>query len=89
MNGGNGFNRYVPGRGHVSITGGDNLDIVFFDAPLEGTNKKNYTFSTECDRENCTVTDKTEPEVRTMKLSGIEILIFPDQRIDLNSTSQS
>ena len=89
MNGGNGFNRYVPGRGHVTITGGDNLDIVFFDAPLDRTNQKNYTFSTECNRENCTVTDQTETETRQMNLSGIEILIFPDQRIDLNSAPQS
>ena len=89
MKGGNGFNRYVPGRGHVTITGGDNLDIVFFDAPLDGTNQKNYTFSEECDRENCTVIDKTEPEAWEMMLSGIEILIFPDQRIDLSSSPQS
>ena len=89
LDGGNGFNRFVPGRGNVSITGGDNLDIVFFDAPLEATNQKNYTFSTKCDRENCTVTDKTETENRTMMLSGVEILIFPDQRIDLNSAPQS
>ena len=89
LDGGNGFNRFVPGRGNVSITGGDNLDIVFFDAPLEGANQKNYTFSTKCDRENCTVTDKTETENRTMMLSGVEILIFQDQRIDLNSAPQS
>lgn len=92
LDGGNGFNRFVPGRGNVSITGGDNLDIVFFDAPLDVDSQKNYTFSPLCNRENCTVTDQTtgteESEERTMVLKGIEILIFPDQRIDLSSAPQ-
>ena len=84
--GGDGYNRYVPGTGNVNITGGANLDVVFFDKPLKDGTKTNYIVPTSCTRTNCTITDQTSSDssvTYTMNLAGIEILIFPDQRKDL------
>ena len=84
--GGNGYNRYVPGTGNVNITGGNNLDVVFFDKPLQDGTKTNYIVPSSCTRTNCTITDQTSSDssvTYTMNLEGIEILIFPDQRKDL------
>lgn len=86
--GGNGFNRYIPGLGNADIKGGNNLDIVFFDKPIQHTDgnetKSNYSFS-NCSRSSCTVKDTSNgPNLTyTYDLKGVEILIFPDQRIDL------
>ena len=92
--GGNGFNRFVPGYGNVDIYGGENLDVVFFEDALLSADgdvaDENYDFSKienvseECSRLGCTVTDLTDPaSPKTMRLYGVEILIFPDQRKDL------
>lgn len=91
--GGNGFNRFVPGYGNADIYGGENLDVVFFEDAIlnvgEDITGANYEFSgidpsEECTRLGCTVTDLTDPESpKTIKLYGVEILIFPDQRKDL------
>ena len=88
LKGGDGYNRYVPGTGNVTITGGNNLDVVFFDKPLIDGAKTNYIVPSpdECTRSSCTVTDKTSSDTSvtyTMNMTGIEILIFPDQRKDL------
>lgn len=85
--GGNGFNRYIPGLGNTSITGGDNLDIVFFDKPVDyagesETTTSNYSFS-NCSRSSCTVKDITNEPNLTYNLKDVEILIFTDQRKDL------
>jgi len=86
--GGNGFNRYIPGIGNASVIGGDNLDIVFFDLPVQYTDEsgiptENYTFSETCDRSLCTVEDATSTANPKYILKNVEILIFPDQRKDL------
>ena len=85
LNGGDGFNQYVPGYGNFLITGGNNLDVVYFENDLEdqgGTS--NYTFDSSCTITSCTVTDKTGSGAdKTLELTDIEILIFRDQRKDL------
>ena len=86
LKGGDGYNRYVPGTGNVTITGGNNLDVVFFDKPLIDGAKTNYIVPSSCSRSSCTVTDQTSSDssiTYTMNLTGVEILIFPDQRKDL------
>jgi len=86
LNGGDGYNRYVPGTGNVTITGGNNLDVVFFDKPLIDGAKTNYVVPKDCTRSGCTITDTTSSDssmTYTMQLTGVEILIFPDQRKDL------
>jgi Ca2+-binding RTX toxin-like protein len=86
LNGGDGYNRYVPGTGNVTITGGANLDVVFFDKRLKDGTKTNYIVPTSCTRTDCTITDQTSSDssvTYTMNLTGVEILIFPDQRKDL------
>ncbi len=86
--GGNGFNRYIPGIGNASVTGGDNLDMVLFDLPVQYTDEsriptENYTCSEKCDRSLCTVEDTTSNANPKYILKNVEILIFPDQRKDL------
>jgi hypothetical protein len=83
--GGPGQNLYLPGPGNDTVIGGSGLDVVFF----KGT-RSEYTLSTSCSKSSCTVTDTaaattdgTRPE-GTDSLSGVEILIFKDARIDLN-----
>ncbi len=85
LDGGDGFNQYVPGYGNYEITGGNNLDVVYFDNDLEVEGgASNYTFDSSCNSTLCTVTDKTgSGDDKTLTLTGVEILIFRDQRKDL------
>ena len=86
LEGGDGYNRYVPGTGNVTVDGGKNLDVVFFDKPLKTGTKFNYIVPSSCTRTSCVITDQTSTDssvTYTMNLTGVEILIFPDQRMDL------
>lgn len=91
LKGGNGFNRYIPGPGNTRVIGGGNLDIVFFDKPIQYTDgtatATNYTFTApsggSCNRSQCTVKDITNSPQLEYTLENVEILIFPDQRKDL------
>ena len=76
LSGGSGENRYAPGSGNDTITGGAELDVVFFEG-----NKTDYT-TTGCSQGQCTVVSAAEGEDQ---LSNVEILIFRDGRIDLPS----
>ena len=83
--GGPGQNLYLPGTGNDNVIGGSGLDVVFF----KGT-RSEYSLSGACSQSSCTVTDNaaattdgTRPE-GTDTLSGVEILIFKDARIDLD-----
>lgn len=83
--GGPGQNLYLPGPGSDTIDGGSGLDVVFFKGA-----RSDYTLSAGCSKSSCTVTDNaaatadgTRPE-GTDSLSGVEILIFKDARIDLD-----
>jgi type II secretory pathway pseudopilin PulG len=83
--GGSGQNLYLPGPGNDTVVGGSGLDVVFFKGE-----RKDYTLSAGCSKSSCTVTDNaaasadgTRPE-GTDTLSGVEILIFKDARIDLD-----
>jgi Ca2+-binding RTX toxin-like protein len=85
LHGGPGQNLYLPGPGDDTVIGGSGLDVVFF----KGT-RSDYTLSSGCSKTSCTVTDNaaasadgTRPE-GTDTLSGVEILIFKDARIDLD-----
>ena len=86
LEGGDGYNRYVPGTGNVTVDGGKNLDVVFFDKPLKAGTEVNYIVPNSCTRTSCVITDQTSTDssvTYTMNLTGVEILIFPDQRMDL------
>ena len=86
LEGGDGYNRYIPGTGNVTVDGGKNLDVVFFDKPLKTGTKFNYIVPSSCTRTSCVITDQTSTDssvTYTMNLTGVEILIFPDQRMDL------
>jgi hypothetical protein len=83
--GGPGQNLYLPGPGNDTVGGGSGLDVVFF----KGV-RSEYTLSSGCSKSRCTVTDNaaasaddTRPEGADT-LSGVEILIFKDARIDLD-----
>jgi hypothetical protein len=83
--GGPGQNLYLPGPGNDTMGGGAGLDVVFFKGP-----RSDYTLSPNCSKSSCTVTDNatatadgTRPE-GSDTLTGIEILIFKDARIDLD-----
>ena len=85
LNGGGGFNQYVPGYGNFTIIGGNNLDIVYLSEDLTNGVSANYTFDTLCTSTACTVTDNTDAQnPKQLNLSGVEILIFRDQRLDLD-----
>ncbi len=89
LDGGNGYNQYVPGRGNFQIDGGDNLDVVYFTENFANGGTANYVLSQSCDRTSCTVTDNTVPaSPKTLSLTGVEILIFRDQRKDIPVSSQ-
>ena len=83
--GGPGQNHYLPGPGNDSVIGGSGLDVVFFKGA-----RSEYSLSSGCSKSSCTVTDNatasadgTRPE-GSDTLSGVEILIFKDTRIDLD-----
>jgi hypothetical protein len=83
--GGPGQNLYLPGPGDDSVYGGSGLDVVFYKG-----NRSDYSLSGGCSKTSCSVTDNaaantdgSRPE-GTDSLSGVEILIFKDARIDLN-----
>ncbi|MCP9941704.1 hypothetical protein KBY70_04755 [Cyanobium sp. ATX 6E8] len=83
--GGQGQNLYLPGPGNDTVIGGSGLDVVFFKG-----NRSEYSLSAGCSKSSCIVTDNaaasadgTRPE-GTNTLSGVEILIFKDARIDLD-----
>ena len=85
LNGGNGYNEYFPGYGNFKVVGGTNLDIVYFADDLTNGNSSNFLFDEACNRTSCTVTDNTDSQSpKTLELSGIEILVFRDQRKDLD-----
>lgn len=89
LDGGDGYNQYVPGRGNFQINGGNNLDIVYFTGTFSDGNTANYSLDESCDRTSCTVTDNSVPESpKTLSLTGVEILIFRDQRKDIPVFSQ-
>lgn len=75
LNGGDGQNTYLPGTGEDTINGGSDLDIVFFEGPRSD-------FTTDgCSKALCDVIDKRTNE--TNDLTGVEILIFNNARLDL------
>ena len=83
--GGPGQNLYLPGPGNDTLIGGSGLDVVFFKGA-----RSEYSLSSGCSKSSCTVTDNatasadgTRPE-GSDTLSGVEILIFKDARIDLD-----
>ena len=83
--GGPGQNLYLPGTGNDNVIGGSGLDVEFF----KGT-RSEYSLSGGCSKSSCTVTDNaaftadgSRPE-GSDTLSGVEILIFKDARIDLD-----
>ena len=83
--GGPGQNLYLPGPGNDTIGGGDGLDVAFF----KGV-RSDYTLSPGCSKSSCTVTDNAEATADGTRpegsdtLTGVEILIFKDARIDLD-----
>ena len=83
--GGPGQNLYLPGTGNDNVIGGSGLDVVFF----KGT-RSEYSLSGACSKSSCTVTDNASPAADgsrpegTDTLSGVEMLIFKDARIDLD-----
>lgn len=83
LDGGSEQNSYLPGGGNDTVTGGSGLDIVFFSGPRE-----NYTLSSVCNKNSCTVTaiDGSEADGVDV-LNGIEILIFTNARVDLPDPS--
>ena len=79
MNGGSGQNIYLAGAGDDSINGGSGLDIVFF-----AGERANYTLDGSCSTTSCTISGSGESEADGEDvLSGVEILIFQDARVDL------
>ena len=79
LNGGSEDNIYLPGGGNDSVVGGSKLDVVFYSGP-----RADYSLSSSCTKTSCTVTasgDSVSDGVDT--LSGVEILIFSDARVDL------
>jgi hypothetical protein len=83
--GGPGQDLYLPGPGNDTIGGGDGLDVAFF----KGV-RSDYTLSPGCSKSSCTVTDNAEATADGTRpegsdtLTGVEILIFKDARIDLD-----
>lgn len=73
LNGGNGQNSYLPGKGNDSVIGGPGLDVVFYSGP-----RSQYTLGA-CSKTACSVTGPDGSDT----LTGVEILIFTDARIDL------
>lgn len=79
LNGGSEDNTYLPGSGNDTIAGGTALDVVFYSGP-----RADYSLSSSCTKTSCTVTasgDSASDGIDT--LSGVEILIFSDARVDL------
>ena len=69
-------NIYLPGDGNDLITGGQGLDIVFFNG-----NQSEYTIHSLCNSKICKVKQTSDDETKTIQNS--EILIFNDARLDL------
>ena len=79
LNGGSGQNTYLAGAGDDSINGGSGLDIAFF-----AGERANYTLDGSCSATSCTISGSGESEADGEDvLSGVEILIFQDARVDL------
>lgn len=70
LSGGAGFNRYLPGTGNDTVTGGNDVDVVFYGP------RSAYSLSSGCGRAACTVTSTTEG---TDSLTLVDVLVFTDQ----------
>ena len=91
FDGGSGTNSYLPwqdlsggkgGQGDVTIEGGSGQDIVF----LPG-NINNFTRSPSCNSTSCTINiNPTTGTSGKLSLNKIEILVFKNSRLDLNTT---
>ena len=79
LDGGTEENNYLPGGGDDTVTGGSGLDIVFYSGP-----RSDYSLSSACSKSSCTVTASGASTADgTDTLTGVEILIFNDARVDL------
>ena len=79
LNGGSGQNTYLPGKGNDTVNGGSGLDIVFFSGE-----RTNYTLNNLCSTTSCQVKGSgASASDGSNTLSGVEILIFEDARVDL------
>ena len=79
LNGGSGQNTYLPGKGNDTVNGGSGLDIVFFSGE-----RTNYTLNNLCSTTSCKVKGSgASASDGSNTLSGVEILIFEDARVDL------
>lgn len=73
-----GENRYLPGLGNDTITGGPDLDVVFLDGV-----RTNFTGLSACTRANCSLTYSDSGTNYNLSTTNIEVLIFRDGRYDL------
>lgn len=79
LNGGTEENSYLPGEGNDTVMGGSGLDIVFYSGP-----RSDYSLSGGCSKASCTVTASGASAADgSDTLTGVEILIFNDARVDL------
>ena len=76
--GGDGENRYLPGLGNDTISGGPDLDVVFLDGV-----RTNFAGLSACTRANCSLTYSESGTNYSLNTSGVEVLIFRDGRYDL------
>lgn len=82
LNGGAGNNSYLPwpdltsttNLANAAISGGSGLDIVY----LRG-NRSDFSNTTGCSKNSCSISAKGG----TITMSGIDVIIFKDGRVDL------
>ena len=82
LEGGSGENLYLPGEGNDSITGGNNLDVIFIEGNIEDFSAL-HSNGGECTQTSCIVSEIPAGDIKT--ITGGEVIIFDDARLDLYS----
>ena len=92
LNGGAGTNTYLPWPdwesepqtlGSATIQGGSGQDIVFLPGNSEDFDRAGGSIGTSCTTSTCILTLQDESTTASLRLEGVEVLVFQNTRLDL------